>query len=90
MIGRFLRVAGLAVLFAGTAQADVSGTAQADALEAQTDGARMALAKEEAPAPSAHDAAKQAPSTPQANAAGQELHPDARPVYLNGGYFGGD
>lgn len=82
MIGRLLRVAGMAMLFAGTAQAD--------APEAQTDGARLALGKKEAPAPSAHDAARQAPDTPQANAADQELHPDARPVYLDGGHFGGD
>ncbi len=82
MIGRFLRVAGLAVLFAGTAQAD--------APKAQADTARMALAKQEAPAPSAHEAARQAPSAPQPNTATQELHPDARPVYLDGGHFGGD
>lgn len=82
MIGRFLRVAGMALMCAGTAQAD--------APDAQTDAPRMALAKKEAPAPSAHDAAKQAPSTPPAIAADQELHPDARPVYLDGGHFGGD
>jgi hypothetical protein len=82
MIGRFLGVAGMALMFAGTAQAD--------APDAQTDASRTALAKKEAPAPAAHDAAKQASDTPQANAAEQELHPDARPVYLNGGHFGGD
>lgn len=82
MMGRFLRAAALALLLAGTANAD--------APDAQTDAARTALAKKEAPAPSAHDAAKQAPIAPQANAAEQELHPDARPVYLNGGHFGGN
>lgn len=80
MTGRFLPVAALALLFAGTTNAD--------APDPQTDASRTALAKQEAPAPSAHDAAEQATIAPKPDAADRELHPDARPVYLNGGHFG--
>jgi len=82
MIGRFLGAVGMALLWAGTVNAE--------APDAQTDAPRMAVAKKEAPAPSARAPAKPAPAKPQANAAEQELHPDARPVYLNGGHFGGE
>ena len=83
MFKSYLLVTGVALLFAGPAHADNT--------EAQAMQARAAIAKKEAPAPSATsedlDAARRQGST---NEATEELHPDARPVYLNGGYFGGE
>lgn len=73
-------IAGAALLFAGVAQAA--------APEAQVDPEYAKLANQEAPAPTAGDDTKDASGNRLTKEADQELHPDARPVYLNGGYFG--
>jgi hypothetical protein len=88
MFKPYLLLAGVALLFAGTVQAE--------APDVQAEQARATIAKNEAPAPSATsaeiDAASNcdAASKQEKNEADEELHPDARSVYLNGGYFGGE
>ncbi|MBW8305298.1 MAG: hypothetical protein K0M46_00225 [Thiobacillus sp.] len=76
MSKQILWLAGAALLFAGAAQAD--------ATEAQADKARTTIVQKEASAPTASDAAADPAGTQTAKAAGQELHPDAKPVYLSG------
>lgn len=80
MFKPYLVVAGVALLFAGSVQAE--------APETQSERARATIAKKEAPAPSATRAETDAASKQEKNEATEELHPAARPVYLNGGYFG--
>lgn len=75
------------LLLAGAALL-LGGTAQAATPEAQTDHKPTTVAHRDAPAPKAIDDTTLAPTTPPSREADQELHPDARPVYLNGGYFG--
>ncbi|MBW8457872.1 MAG: hypothetical protein K0M58_05460 [Thiobacillus sp.] len=88
MSKQILLLAGAALLFAGTVQAEAPG--------AQTERARTTIAKNEAFVFSASteiDVASRncdAISKPDQNEATEELHPDARPVYLNGGHFGGN
>lgn len=80
MSTQILIAAGAAFLFAGVAQAATP--------EAQQDREQMTIAHQEAAAPKAgHDANEDA-ATRMAKESVQELHPDARPVYLNGGHFG--
>lgn len=81
MFKPYLLLAGVALLFAGTVQADSP--------EAQAKQASTAIAKQEAAAPAADRSARNVAARPATNEANQELHPDARPVYLNGGHFGG-
>lgn len=67
-----------------------AGVAQAAAPEAQVDPEYTKITNKEAPAPTAGDETNEASGNRVAKEAEQELHPDARPVYLNGGYFGGN
>jgi len=60
-----------------------AGVAQADEPRGQEREARATLAKNEAAKSSAERAAD------KEQAAAEALHPDARPVYLNGGHFEG-
>ena len=76
-----LLLAGVTFLFAGAAQAD--------ATEAQVTQESSVIAQQEAPAPTASVATTVESGNTAAKAAEQDLSPDARPVYLNGGYFGG-
>lgn len=65
--------------------------AQADEPEAQTTDRELArVAHKEAPGATAGYGTKEASATKVTGGAGQELHPCARPVYLNGGHFGGN
>lgn len=73
-------IAGAALLFAGVAQAA--------APESQADPESTTVAHKEAPAPTAGDDTKDVSGNRVTKETEQELHPDARPVYLNGGYFG--
>lgn len=75
-------MAGAALLFAGVAQAAAPET------QAGQEGAT--IAQKEVPAPKAGDDTRDTSGNSVAKEAEQELHPDARPVYLNGGYFGGN
>ena len=75
MSKQILWLAGAALLFAGAAQADATA--------AQADQARTTMAQKEAPAPSSGSAVADSAGTQTAKAAGQELHPDAKPVYLS-------
>lgn len=75
-----LILAGAAFLFAGFVQADAPNT--------QAEPARTTIAKQEAPAPAAGNITTDSADKSKTREANQELHPDARPVYLNGGYFG--
>lgn len=77
------------LLLAGTALL-LAGTAQAAEPEAQAEPESIAVAHQEAPAPRARDEARDTTANAAASEAEQELHPDARPVYLNGGHFGGN
>jgi hypothetical protein len=83
MFKAYLPLAGVALLFAGTVQAEVPG--------AQSEQARMTIAKNEALVFSATsteiEAARNcdAASKPDQNEAAEERHADARPAYLNGG-----
>lgn len=79
MSKQILWLAGAAWLFAGAAQAEST--------EALATQARSALAQKEAPAPTAGIVTAEAPGK---KAAERELHPDAKPVYLDGGHFGGN
>ncbi len=73
-------IAGAALLFAGVAQAAET--------EGQVNPEHTKIANTEAPAPTAGDEVKDVSGNRVTKEADQELHPDARPVYLNGGYFG--
>ncbi|MHB1062383.1 MAG: hypothetical protein ACYC39_11680 [Thiobacillus sp.] len=61
-----------------------AGAAQADATEAQADQERSTIAQKEAPAPSPSSAVAESAGTTATEMAGQELHPNAKPVYLSG------
>lgn len=74
MFKRNLLVASVALMFAGLAQADAPRDQEREA--------RATLAKNEATKPASERAAE------KEQAAAEALHPDARPVYLNGGHFG--
>jgi hypothetical protein len=76
-----LLLAGVALLFAGAAQADVPQT--------QVSQASSAIAQKEAPAPTTSIAVTNDSEMTAAKTAEQELSPNIRPVYLDGGYFGG-
>lgn len=84
MLKQTLLLAGAALLFAGAAQAE--------APEAQPTQARSDASHKEAPAPAPEAGTTEIAKTLAVRAKddGRELHPDARPVYLNGGYFDGD
>lgn len=77
MIKQTLLLAGAAVLFAGAAQAD--------APEAQSAQARSGVSHQEAPAPTPDASTAETAKiiADKARDEEQELHPDARPVYLN-------
>lgn len=88
MFKAYLRLAGVALLFAGTVQAE--------APEAQSAQVRTTTPNNEAFAfsatPTEIEAARNCDATSKQDKseATEELHADARPVYLDGGYFGGD
>ena len=84
MFRQMLLLAGVAVLFAGAAQAE--------APEAQATLARSGVSHQEAPAPAPEAGTAETAKilADRAKDDERELHPDARPVYLNGGYFDGD
>lgn len=75
MFKQTLLLAAAALLFAGAAQAG--------APDVQAAQERSTFSQKEAPAPEATGAAADAAGTTTANEAAQELHPDARSVYLN-------
>lgn len=79
-----------AVLLFGTA-------AQANELKAQITDLELArVSQKETPGPkesigaTVGDGTKEASAAKVIGMAGQELHPCARPIYLNGGHFGGN
>jgi hypothetical protein len=61
---------------------------QAEAPQKQSDARVAVVAKKAAAAAPEVDTQTRGASTQQNNATNEELHPDARPVYLNGGHFG--
>ena len=76
-------------LFLAAASLLFAGALQAGAPEAQAAQESSTLVQKEAPAPTATGGAANAAGNTSANEAEQELSPDASPVYLDGGYFGG-
>lgn len=80
MSTQILIAAGAAFLFAGMAQAATP--------EAQQDREQITIAHQEAAARKAGQDAHEDAATRMAKESVQELHPEARPVYLNGGHFG--
>jgi hypothetical protein len=81
MSKQILLLAGAALLFAGAAQAC--------APEAQADQAHSTIDQNDAPAPAASVAEVGTVGSAPAKKVGQERSDDAKPVYLDGGYFGG-
>jgi hypothetical protein len=87
MSKQILLLAGAALLFAGTVQAEAPGV--------QSEQTRTTIAKNAFVFSATNteiEAARNcdATSNQDKNEATEELHPDARPVYLNGGHFGGN
>lgn len=79
---QILLMAGAALLF--------SGTSQAGAPETQADREHSTIAQKEAPAPIASDAKMKTVGSQSARKGVEQERPnDAKPVYLDGGYFGG-
>jgi len=79
MLNRIGLLAGLVLLASGTALADAQGTSDD----------REKIAPVEASAPATNGAVEREDASRAAKEPQQELHPDAKPVYSNGGYFGG-
>lgn len=86
MSKQILLLVGAMFLCAGAAQADTPET-QTDGPEIQTDGKALELSRKEAPAPVVSGVEAQAEARPVAKK--PENHPDGKPVYLDGGHFGG-
>jgi hypothetical protein len=84
MVKHLLFVVGIAVLPAGTAFAESSpepSVLQVSAADRKSGMQATAVAASQVGAEASRHSAAKAPEP--------ELHPDARPVYLDGGYFGG-
>ena len=84
MSTQILLLAGAALLFAGTVQAEAPGV--------QSEQTRTTIAKNASVFSATNTEIEatrncDATSKQDKNEATEELHPDARPVYINGGHF---